>query len=246
MSSRLEQITAGENPAKTHTVALVEDDRSNAELLSISINQCSRLKVAAIYLTAEEALRDLPKVRPEVVLMDIQLPGMDGIQCVRELRSLTPRLSARILMLTGYEDYDALFESLKAGAHGYLLKEDTSTEALRAAIVEVIRRGAPFSPGVAQRVIGFFHALGLAAGSETLGSTGSPAHLSAREEQFLELLVVGLSYKQIADRLAVSIDSTRKHLQSIYRKLHINSRSEATFHWLSRRRSGASSNYIKM
>jgi len=131
MSSRLDEITAGENPAKTHTVALVEDDRSNAELLSISINQCSRLKVAAIYLTAEEALRDLPKVRPEVVLMDIQLPGMDGIQCVRELRSLTPRLSARILMLTGYEDYDALFESLKAGAHGYLLKEDTSTEALR-------------------------------------------------------------------------------------------------------------------
>lgn len=227
-----------------HRVALVDDDEDTRELLTASINRNRGLKVIRTYPTAEEALQNLPAARPDVVLMDINLPRMDGIQCVRALRSFHPPLPFRILMLTGHEDDALLFNALKAGAYGYLLKDHTSSKELNAAIFEVLRGGSPFSPGLARKIVEHFHALGTVGGPAR--ATPSPTGLSVREQQFLELLVRGLMYKQIAERLDVSINGVRKHLQSIYRKLHVSSRSKAMLRHLGGPKPGRPPYYMKM
>jgi DNA-binding NarL/FixJ family response regulator len=190
------------------------------------------LRVVRAYRSAEDALRNLPAVKPDVVLMDIKLPGMSGIQCVSALRALRPRLDSCILILSGHKDDKLLFEALKAGANGYLLKEASSKEQLQRAILEALHGGAPLSPAVAKKVVEYFHKA--EASPRVRSSACSLPALSLREEGVLELLVKGFLYKQIADHLHVSINGVRKHVQSIYRKLEVNSRAEAAFRWSSK------------
>jgi DNA-binding NarL/FixJ family response regulator len=210
-----------------YTVALVEDDPNTSELLAIYLGKCKGLKLVGVYDSGQEALRDLPTRRPDVVLMDIKLPGMSGIDCVRALRTRTPAFKSPILMLTECAEGQLIFDALKAGANGYLLKKHASPRELHAAIQEVFTGGAPFSPSIARKVVEYFHTADVAAAPATKLRTKSLPQLSEREEAVLELLNRGLAYKEIADSLGITIDGVSKHLQSIYRKLHVRSRSEA-------------------
>ena len=171
--------------------------------------------------TAEDAVEDLPRWRPDVVLMDINLPGMSGIDCVRNVKSLLP--CAQILMLTIYEDSERVFESLVAGASGYLLKR-TSSERLLEAIREVRAGGSPMTSHIARKVVQYFNQLP--------NVNPKLEALSARERDVLDRLARGRLYKEIADELGVSLDTVRKHLQSIYHKLHVHTRTEAVVKYL--------------
>ena len=217
-----------------YTVALVEDDRNTRELLERSIGKCRGLKLANVYPAAPEALLDLPRARPDVVLMDIKLPGMSGIECVRALRGLTPAFKSAILMLTEHAEDHMIFDALKAGANGYLLKSHTSAKELQAAIREVLGGGAPFSPRVAKMIVEYFQNVCALPASEPAPVRKSLPQLSEREDHVLEFLTSGLSYKEIAAEMGITIDGVRKHLQSIYRKLHVRSRSEAMLWRLNR------------
>ena len=210
-----------------YTVALVEDDPNTSELLARSIGERKGLKLVVVYDSGQEALQDLPKTGPDVVLMDIKLPGMSGIDCVRALRSRTPAFKSPILMLTEYAEDHMIFDALKAGANGYLLKKHASPGELHAAIRDVFTGGAPFSPSIARKIVEYFHAADVAAAPATNLTTKSLPQLTEREEGVLELLNRGLAYKEIADWLGITIDGVSKHLQSIYRKLQVRSRSEA-------------------
>jgi len=213
-----------------YTVALVEDHPPTSELQAISIGKCKGLKLVGVYGSGQEALRDLPTKRPDVVLMDIKMPGMSGIDCVRALRSRTPAFKSPILMLTEYAEDHMIFDALKAGANGYLLKEHASPGELHAAIRDVFTGGAPFSPSIARKIAEYFRMTDVGAAPATKLTTRSLPELTEREVQVLELLNRGLAYKEIADWLGITIDGVSKHLQSIYRKLHVRSRSEAMIH----------------
>jgi DNA-binding NarL/FixJ family response regulator len=171
--------------------------------------------------TGEEAVADLPQWQPNVVLMDINLPGMSGIDCVRKVKLLVP--CAQVLMLTIYEDSDRIFESLVAGASGYLLKR-TPSERLIEAIREVRAGGAPMTSHIARKVVQYFNHLP--------NVNPDLEALSVREREVLDRLARGRLYKEIADELGVSLDTVRKHLQSIYHKLHVHSRTEAVVKYL--------------
>ena len=171
--------------------------------------------------TGEEALAGLPSEAPDVVLMDINLPGLSGIECVRRLKALRPSLT--ILMLTVYEESDQIFDSLRAGASGYLLKRSAEKELLEA-IAQVYQGGSPMSSLVARKVVQFFNRLGDAA--------PELQRLSPREMEILELLSRGAAYKEIGDRLALSIHTVRMHIRGIYGKLQVHSRGEAVSKYL--------------
>ena len=198
------------------TVSLVEDDASFALLLQRTLSKGKRIRIVSAYVTAEEALAELPRHKPDVVLMDIKLPGMNGIECLKRLMQARPPLLLQVLMLTEYEDNKLVFEALKAGASGYLLKDRISMRELANAIKDVMTGGAVMSPNIARKVIRYIH--------EPAGSIGS---LSEREMQVLLNLSDGLMYKQIADKLSISLDTVRKHVGAIYSKLHVRSRAEA-------------------
>jgi DNA-binding NarL/FixJ family response regulator len=166
--------------------------------------------------TAEEALRVLPRHNPDVVLMDIQLPAMSGIECVAELKKLLP--DVLVIMVTVYEDPDRIFSALRAGASGYLLKRSAPEQVL-SAIRDVGIGCAPMSGEIARKVIQYFR--NQSAVSEDL------ENLTAREKSVLELVAFGLNNKDIAGRMHVSIDAVRWHLKHIYAKLHVHSRTEA-------------------
>src|SRR5688572_12186329 len=139
-----------------YRVCLVEDDPCSRELLVLSARSCRKFKIVGTYASGTEALRELPRINPSVILMDIQLPGMTGIECLVALRCLTPKLCARIVILTECEDAAIIFEALKAGADGYLIKQNTSGKELEAAILEVMAGGGPMSPSIARKVIAYF------------------------------------------------------------------------------------------
>lgn len=168
------------------------------------------------FRTAEEALDRMPALRPDVVLMDINLPGMSGIECASKLKTLLPRTP--ILMVTVHSDDDRLFQALQAGASGYLLKRTTPAE-LIAAIHEVLQGGAPMTGEIARRVIESFNRQ---PPREAQGCT-----LSARENEVLNLLAQAYSDKEIADRLKISFTTVRSHVAHIFEKLHVRSRVEA-------------------
>jgi DNA-binding NarL/FixJ family response regulator len=166
--------------------------------------------------TGEEALQRMPGLQPDVVLMDISLPGMSGIECVVRLKRLLPR--TRILMETVHSDNDRLFQALQAGASGYLLKRTTPAE-LVAAIQDVLKGGAPMTGEIARRVIESF--------SRPAATPGEDGGLSDRESEVIELLAQGYSDKEIAGRLQISFTTVRSHLAHIFEKLHVRSRVEA-------------------
>ena len=217
--------TARARPSATSAgqirVAVVEDDNWVRESLAEHINGSPQLRCVSQHATGEEALRRLPEVRPDVVLMDINLPGMSGIECVRQLKKPLPNTD--ILMLTVYEESQRVFDSLKAGASGYLLKRTPPSELLEA-IIHVHAGGSPMTGLIARKVVHFF---------KQLGQTPDDLDvLSPREREILERLGEGASYKEIAETLALSIDTVRMHVRGIYRKLHVHSRGEVVAKYL--------------
>jgi DNA-binding NarL/FixJ family response regulator len=202
-------------------VSIIEDDDWIRENLSGRIRLTDGFMCVGAYRTAEEALAQLPGLAPNVVLMDINLPKMNGIECVRQLKALIP--SAQILMLTVYEDSDKIFNSLLAGASGYLLKRTPQAEILEA-IADVHRGNSPMTGHIARKVVQFFNQRG--------GGDTEVGKLSQREKEVLEYLAKGMPYKEIATLLAVSIDTVRVHIKGIYGKLHVHSRGEAVAKFL--------------
>jgi DNA-binding NarL/FixJ family response regulator len=183
--------------------------------LATQLENASHIRCIACYSTGEQALDGLPETRPDVVLMDINLPGMNGIECVRRLKELLP--DTNVLMLTVYEESDRIFDSLKAGASGYLLKRAPEQELLDA-IMKVHAGGSPMTGLIARKVVQFFKHLGQA--------NPELEKLSPREREILDLLSEGASYKEIASTLDLSIHTIRMNVRSIYRKLHVHSRGE--------------------
>jgi len=194
------------------TVAVVEDNpRLRGQLLQI-LENLSDIECVGAYATGEEAVEGIPPKRPDVVLMDIKLPGISGIQCVAELKKVMPKV--QIIMVTIYEDSEKIFKALKAGACGYLVKSADPDELVEA-IRDVFMGGSPMSSHIARKVVQHFHQLGPA------------ADLSPREEQVLGLLSSGYVYKEIGDQLGIGMETVRSHVKNICQKMHVRSRIEA-------------------
>jgi len=202
-------------------VSIIEDDDWIRQNLAGEIRETSGYVCAGTYRSGEEALDQISQRLPDVVLMDINLPRMNGIECVRQLKALAP--SVQILMLTVYEDSDKIFNSLLAGASGYLLKRTPQAEILQA-IADVYAGKSPMSGHIARKVVQYFNQRGR--------DDTELEKLSKREREVLEHLAQGMPYKEIADVLAVSIDTVRIHIKGIYAKLHVHSRGEAVAKFL--------------
>jgi DNA-binding NarL/FixJ family response regulator len=216
-------------------IALVEDDAGLRETLGQIFGSAPDFRLVAACRDGEAALRELPSLAPEVVLMDIHLPGMSGIECVRRLKTLVPRL--RVVMVTVYEDSDTLFQSLAAGADGYLLKRSTRVRLLDA-VREIAGGGAPISPQMARRMVEYFHQLKGQAPGRTAASAAAAVdlqELTAREHEVLAWLAQGLAPKEVAAEMGISWETVRNHTSNIYAKLHVHSRTEAILKYLSRK-----------
>ena len=198
-------------------VAIVEDNDTIRKGLEELINSSDGFACVGVYPSAEAALADVAERTPEVFLMDINLPGMTGIECTRRIKSLMPKV--QIMMLTVYENDEYIFPALKAGASGYMVKR-TKPEKLLDAIQELRGGGSPMSTEIALRVVQTFHEQRVIAERHTEGLTN-------REGEILGYLSNGLRYKEIADRLFISPATVRTHIHKIYEKLHVRSKSEA-------------------
>jgi DNA-binding NarL/FixJ family response regulator len=202
-------------------VAIVEDNASLREGLSVVLRCSPGFRCVGAYATAEEAMREIPRNPPDVVLMDINLPRSSGIDCVRQLTAELPKLL--VIMLTIEEDPRRVFESLEAGASGYLVKNEPLPEIL-AAIEEVHRGGSPMSSQVARMIVQSFHRPG--------PPPPEDQRLTNREQEILELTAKGFRSKEVANALGISIRTVETHLRSIYEKLHVRSRVEAVARFL--------------
>ncbi|HTI98972.1 MAG TPA: response regulator transcription factor [Dongiaceae bacterium] len=202
-------------------VSIVEDDQQIREGMAFLINSSETAECVSAYSTGEEALRQIPTVRPQVVLMDLNLPQMSGIDCTRKLKALLPEV--QVLILTMYEDSEQVFNSIMAGASGYLVKRTPPAKILEA-IQEIHTGASPMSGRIARMMVEHFRNLKRAA--------PELENLSKREAEVLELLAKGYRYKEIADALSVGFDTVRSHLRSIYDKLHVHSRTEAVAKYL--------------
>jgi DNA-binding NarL/FixJ family response regulator len=202
-------------------VSIVDDDEGIRSSLAALIRHAPAFRLVGDYPNAEAALKEIPLRPPDVVLMDINMPGMKGVECVRQLKARVPRV--QFLMLTVYEDSDSLFNSLKAGASGYLLKR-TASQNLLEAIRDVHAGGSPMSPQLARRVVMFFN--------QPARDDSEMARLTAGEREFLDQLSKGYAYKEIADRMKISIDTVRSYVRTVYEKLHVHSRTEAVVKYL--------------
>lgn len=179
------------------------------------LSQDDRFEVIAAFTDAETAAEELEAWQPDIVIMDINLPGMNGIECIRKVKSRCPR--TQFIMFTIYEDDEKVFEALVAGASGYLLKK-TSLEKICESLVELHEGGSPMSTQIARKVINRLR---------TSESTGTLEVLSVRENEVLQYLAKGLLYKEIADKLSISPSTVRQHIHNIYDKLHVQNRAEA-------------------
>jgi len=205
-------------------VAIVEDHEQFRSKLTELIEESAGLKLVGAFKDGLAAIAGIPELKPDVVVMDIQLPGADGVECVRKLKAVLPELS--FLMLTAYEDSDRLFESLKAGAGGYLLKRTSPAQFLQA-IQELHAGGSPMTPHIARRVVQYFSASVKSAQSDL-------DDLTPGQKKFLEELAQGYSYKEIADHLGISVHGVRNYIRKIYEKLHVHSKVEAINKYLGR------------
>jgi len=199
------------------TVSIVEDDAPVRDVLTEWIRGAAGFKCVGVHENAEIALAVLAKETPSVVLMDINMPGMSGIECVRRLKPQMP--GTQFMMLTVYEDPDHIFKALSSGASGYLLKRTPRAE-LFAAIKDVHAGGSPMSSNIARKIVQSFQRF-----SST--SLAEPDNLSPREREVLELLARGYPYKEIAESLHISVPTVNTHIRRIYEKLHVRSRSQA-------------------
>jgi DNA-binding NarL/FixJ family response regulator len=207
--------------SKTITVSIVDDEADLREHIAGYLAAAGGVTCKSAYASAEEALEHLQLDRPDVILMDINLGGMDGIECVRRLKTAMPE--AQVLMLTVFADTEKIFRALAAGASGYLLKRLSPSKLLEA-IREVREGGSPMSASIARKVVQSFQSTP-ARGDES-------ADLSPREREVLNGLADGLAYKQIADQLNVSIHTVRNYIRRIYEKLHVRTRTEAVAKFL--------------
>jgi DNA-binding NarL/FixJ family response regulator len=197
-------------------VAIVEDDEQVRENLARLVGEASGFECIAAFSSGEKALEALPRQTPDVVLMDINLPGISGVECVRQLKSMRPDI--HVVMLTVYDDSVRIFQALQMGASGYLLKRSTAAEILHA-IEDVHRGGAPMSSYIARKVVQSFR---------RQGASDKPAeNLSKRETDVLDYVSRGYSNKEIADALGLKAETVRGYLKTIYTKLHVRSRTEA-------------------
>jgi DNA-binding NarL/FixJ family response regulator len=197
-------------------ISIVEDQSDMRESLVEWLGHAPGIRCVGAHANAREALRGIPAENPDVVLMDINMPGMNGIECVARLKERMPK--THILMLTTYDESDLIFDSLRAGANGYLLK-NTPREELVRAVEQVHAGGAPMSLKIARKVINFFH--------QNKKASAELEQLTAREQEILRLLARGYMYKEIADHLAISLSTVRSHVTAVYEKLHVHSRTEA-------------------
>jgi DNA-binding NarL/FixJ family response regulator len=209
--------------AEPHTIALVEDDAALRETLADILSNTPEWQLVASYPAAEAALAGMHGSCPDIVLMDIQLPGMSGIECVARLKELHP--DAQVLMVTVYDNNDRIFEALAAGASGYLLKRDVPTRLLES-LDDILAGGSPMSGAIARKVVQHFQV--------TSPSKNEDHNLTPRETQILELLVKGNLYKEIAWELGIGVETVRTHLHNIYAKLHVRTRTEAVVKYLGR------------
>ncbi len=202
-------------------IALVEDQKEVSENWSRLINSFPDFACVCTCISAEEALREIPAVQPDVILMDIFLPRMSGIECTARLKALLP--DTQIIILTAMNDRELVFLALEAGADGYLLKR-TKPADLRQALLDALAGGAPMTSEIARRVIETFR--------RKAKTQEKVVGLSAREEEILVLLSKGYSNKLISDQLGLSIDTVCSHLKRVYQKMHVNSRTEAVIRYL--------------
>jgi DNA-binding NarL/FixJ family response regulator len=205
------------------SVSIVEDNDELRGTLARLIGREEGFKCVSHYPTAEAALTGLPNDRPEVVLMDINLPGMNGVECVRKLKQVLPE--TLVVMLTAYEDTENIFNALAAGASGYLLKRAPRAELLEA-IREVCRGGSPMTPHIARKVVQSF---------QKPAPSAAPAEsLSPREQEVLDCLAQGFLYKEIAEKLGISYETVHTYIRRIYEKLQVRTRTEAVAKFLKR------------
>lgn len=222
MSALKQEVTAAVSEGKSPIwVALVEDQREMRESWSQLINSLPDFKCSCVCSSGEEAVRLIPAAQPDVILMDIFMPRMSGIECTARLKELSPR--SRIVILTASDDDEMVFLALEAGADGYLLKR-TKPAALRAALLDVLSGGAPMTSEIARRVVESFR---------RARTRDDSVRLTAREEETLVLLSKGYSNKEIADHLNVGVETVRSHLKHIYEKMHVRSRTEAVARYMS-------------
>src|SRR2546426_7263628 len=205
------------------TVSIVEDNEQLRGTLARVISRAEGFQCLSQYPNAEAALESLQKERPNVVLMDINLPGMSGVECVRRLKPLLPE--SQVVMLTAYEDTENIFNSLAAGASGYLLKRTSSAELL-AAIKDVQKGGSPMTTHIARKVVQSF---------QKAGASPHPTdNLSQREQEVLDCLSQGFLYKEIAEKLGISYETVHTYVRRIYEKLQVRTRTEAVAKFLRR------------
>ena len=207
-------------------VALVEDDERVRGSLAMLVGGSPGFELIGSFSDAESALENLPKTKPNVVLMDVQLPKQSGIECVRKLKPHLPQ--TQIIILTVYQDEECVFDALRAGAVGFLRKNTPPAEILEA-IRDAHQGGSPMSSGIARMVVAHFHPSDLKARPE---SPPPSVHLSPREEEILQLLVKGYRYKEVAEAFSCSINTVREHLRRIYEKLHVTTSREAVAQYL--------------
>lgn len=215
-------ICAPHTPLMT-TVAIIEDHPGIRGSLQTWINSSPGFQCVCACADAETALVEVPRVKPDVALMDIQLPGKSGIICTARLKSMMPDL--QVIVVTVYRDRDLLFQALKAGASGYLLKRCTPRELL-AAIAEVRSGGAPMTREIARMMVETFQQKNI--------ESAPASDLTQQENEILALVAKGLGNKEIAPQIGISYDSVRAHLRRIYEKLHVRCRAEAVSKYLER------------
>ena len=197
-------------------VMVVEDNPGLRQQLLQILESAADIKCAGAFVSAEAALPEILAQKPDVVLMDIKLPGMSGIQCVAEIKKAIP--NTQVIMVTVYEDSDRIFRALKAGANGYLIKS-SPPEQLLESIRDVYKGGAPMSSHIARKVVQHFHLLG--------PSVQESENLSPREQEVLGLLAMGFIYKEIGVKLNIGAETVRTYVKNICQKMHVRSRLEA-------------------
>ncbi|MEO7676265.1 MAG: response regulator transcription factor [Verrucomicrobiota bacterium] len=202
------------------TIAIVEDDLKTRENLQALLRERLEFTCLGVFSSGEAAIEGVPKLKPEVVLMDINLPKMSGVECTRQLKQLLPKIN--IIMLTVYDDSDRIFRALQMGASGYLLKRSPADEILQA-IQDVQQGGAPMSNYIARKVVRSFQ-------KNASGKTAE--NLSKRETEVLGYVARGYSNKEVAEALGLSVETIHAYLKNIYAKLHVRSRTEAVMKFL--------------
>jgi DNA-binding NarL/FixJ family response regulator len=199
-------------------IVIVEDLEEVIEGLTAFIKQDDALQLVTAFRTAEAAALELPLLKPDIVIMDINLPGMTGIECIRQVKKVSPEI--QFMMFTVYENNDQVFEALKAGASGYLLKKTAPLQIMES-IKELYEGGSPMSAAIARKLVSVF------VDQNKVVAAPEAAVLTPREKEVLELVAKGLLYKEIAEQLGISFHTVRQHIGKIYEKLHVQNKTEA-------------------